>query len=349
MDRETITILRFRFWPLQLAFWFAIGAANFIAQYVIAGFALKLSILNLVGLSVGGFLATALYRTYLKKKKLAFKFSGPRLMIVILGAALLQSLVWMVFMLLLSWPLAKQFNINLIQVLLNLIPLYIIALVWNLLYVGYQLIRKFHTNEVEKWKLESEFQKAQLGNLKAQVNPHFMFNAINNIRALILENPKLAREMLTKFAAVFRHALQYNNEKVIKISDELEILINYLEIHKLQFEEKLQYSINIAPHLESETIPPMLLQLLVENAIKHGISMHKEGGEIVIDIFKREDTLHLSVKNTGSLQIHAQLEDSLGIGLPNINERLLLTYGETAKLEIREEPPFVVVHILIKK
>lgn len=349
MDRETITKLRFRFWPFQVVFWVIVGAVNFIAQHIVAGFALKLAILNLVGLSLGGFMATWLYRSYLKRKKLDFKFGGIQLMRSILGAALLQSLLWMLFMLLLSWPFAKQFSINFIQVLMNLIPLYIITLVWNLFYVGYHLIRKFHTNEVEKWKLESEFQKAQLGTLKAQVNPHFMFNAINNIRALILENPILAREMLTKFAEVFRHSLQYSNEKLITINDELEMLSNYLEIHKLQFEEKLQYSINIADNLRTETIPPMMLQLLVENSIKHGISMNQKGGEIRIGIFKTDDTLHLSVKNTGSLQNHAHLEDSLGIGLHNVKERLMLTYGAAAKLELREEFPFVIVNVLIKK
>lgn len=349
MDSETITMLRFRFWPFQLAFWLIVGAVNFIAQYFVAGFALKLATLNLVGLSIGGFMATWLYRSYLKRKKHDFKFGGRRLVISILGAALLQSLLWMLFMLLLSWPFAKQFSIHFIQVLLNLVPLFIIALVWNLLYVGYHLIRKFHTHEVEKWKLESEFQKAQLGTLKAQVNPHFMFNAINNIRALILENPMLAREMLTKFAEVFRHSLQYSNERQIKISDELEILINYLEIHKLQFEEKLKYTINIADNLQTETIPPMMLQLLVENSIKHGIGMNPKGGEIIIDIFKTNDALHLSIKNTGSLQKLVHLEDNLGIGLHNVSERLMLTYGTDAKLELKEEFPFVVVNVSIKK
>ncbi|KQC01555.1 sensor histidine kinase [Pedobacter sp. Hv1] len=349
MDRETIAKLRFRFWPFQVAFWFIIGGINFVAQYFVAGFTFKLAVLNLVGLALGGFMATWWYRSYLKRKKIDFRFGGPSLIRSILGAALLQSLLWMFLMLLLSWPFAKQFSISFIQVLVNLVPLYIITLVWNLLYVGYHLIRKFHTYEVEKWKLESEFQKAQLGTLKAQVNPHFMFNAINNIRALILENPILAREMLTKFAEVFRYSLQYSNEKLITIKDELEILINYLEIHKLQFEEKLKYSINIDDSLQTETIPPMMLQLLVENSIKHGIGMSQKGGEIIIDVFKTDDTLHLSVKNTGSLQKHVHLEDNLGIGLQNVSERLMLTYGGDAKLEIREEFPFVVVNVSIKK
>lgn len=344
-----MTNLRFRFWPLQIAFWFVIGAANFGAQYFGAGFALKLAMLNLVGLALGGLMATSLYRSYLKRKKIELKVAGPRLIISVLGSTLLQCLLWMGFMLLLSWPFTGQFKIGLVPILLNFVPLYIIALVWNLIYIGYHLVRKFHTNEVEKWKLESEFQKAQLGALKAQVNPHFMFNAINNIRALILENPSLAREMLTKFAEVFRYSLQYSNEKLITVADELKILESYLEIHKLHFEEKLQYSLNVNDGLRAETIPPLVLQLLVENSIKHGISMNKEGGQININIYKKGDAVCLSVQNTGSLQTQANLEESLGIGLNNVRERLLLTYGAKAKLEIKEGFPFVTVDILIEK
>jgi len=341
--------LRSWFWPLQVFFWFLLGAVNFFAQYFYSGFELKLAVLNFTGLSLGGLISSTLYRAYLSRKKLDFKIRWPKVILYVLGSALLQSLFWMMIMVLLSWPFAKTYNINFFKILLNLAPIYIIILTWDLVYLGYHLIRTYHQTEVEKWRLESEFQKAQLGALKSQVNPHFMFNAINNIRALILENPVLAREMLTKFAEIFRHSLQYTNEKVITVGEELNILNHYLEIHKLQFEDRLQYTINKQEHLENETIPPLILQLLVENSIKHGISMSNNGGAIYIDIFKDQDILTLEVKNTGSLLARSRLEGNLGIGLQNVRERLLLTYGPAAKLDIMEEFPFVVVTICIKK
>lgn len=197
--------------------------------------------------------------------------------------------------------------------------------------------------------LESEFQKAKLGALKSQVNPHFMFNAINNIRAMILEDPVLAREMLTKFAEIFRHALQYTGEKLITIKEELGILTHYLEIQQLQFEGRLRYKISAEEHLLNEMIPPLILQLLVENAIKHGISLDEKGGEIFIGIGEHHNTLILEVKNTGTLASRSGLEGRLGIGLKNIGERLSLTYGTAAKLDIREEAPFVIVEIKIQR
>lgn len=337
------------FWPLQLLFWMLIGGVNFCAQYFYSGFDFTLAVLNFTGLSLGGLISSTLYRTYFLRNELDYKIRWPKLALHVLGSALIQSLVWMFIMVLLSWPFAKTYHINLGKVLINLAPIYILILAWDLVYLGYHLIRTYHRTEVEKWMLESEFQKAKLGALKSQVNPHFMFNAINNIRALILQDPLLAREMLTKFAEIFRHALQYTGERLITIKEELGILTHYLEIQQLQFEGRLRYLIGAEDQLLNQMIPPLILQLLVENAIKHGISLNEKGGEIFIVICEHYNTLILEVKNTGSLASRSGLEDRLGIGLKNIGERLSLTYGTAAKLDIREEAPFVIVQIKIKR
>lgn len=337
------------FWTLQITFWFLVGGVNFCVQYFAGGFAPTLALLNMTGLSFGGFCCTLAYRSYIKRRKFDFNISRLKLIGHILVSVLIQSFAWISFMVILSLPFIEKYNISLVKILLNLIPVYVIALSWNLVYLGYHLVRNFHKSEVEKWKIDSEFQKAQLGALKSQVNPHFMFNAINNIRALILENPTLAREMLTNFADIFRHSLQYSNEAQITLNEELEMINSYLQIHKLQFEEKLQYLIKVDPLLERETLPPMILQLLVENAIKHGISKNKKGGEISITINKIDETLYLSVKNTGTFKTGPNIDGNLGIGLQNIRERLMLTYGQKASLSFTESPPFVTICISITK
>jgi len=337
------------FWPIQLLFWLLIGGVNFCAQYFYSGFDFTLAVLNFTGLSLGGLISSTLYRLYFHKNQLDYKIRWPKLILHVLGSALLQSLLWMLIMVVLSWPFANTYHISLGKVLINLAPVYILILAWDLGYLGYHLIRTYHRTEVYKWMLESEFQKAKLGALKSQINPHFMFNAINNIRALILENPLLAREMLTKFAEIFRHTLQHTGEKLISIKEELGILINYLEIQQLQFEGRLRYVIDAQEHLLNEMIPPLILQLLVENAIKHGISLNEKGGEIFIDISEHNNTLILEVKNPGSLASGSCVEERLGIGLKNIVERLSLTYGGHAKLDIREEAPFVIVVIKIQR
>jgi len=335
------------FWGLQVAIWIGIGLVNFSVQHFAGVFDKAVTILNFIGMSVGGFLVTSGYRLFLKARSLNFGRSAGKFIITLFGSALLQSALWILFIMLISLPMAKAHKLNMLMLLYNIVPLLIVTLVWDLFYLGYHLIRRYHETEVEKWKLEAEVQKAQLGTLKLQINPHFMFNALNNIRALILEDPKASREMLTKFAELLRYSLQ-NAEKLITVAEELDLIIQYLAILKLQYEERLNYTINCSDAVRKETIPPMILQLLVENAVKHGIAMHPKGGSIAISIEKEKGQMQLSVKNTGTLKKIGTLEEGIGIGLSNITDRLALIYGQKAKLSIWEQAPFVIVDINIE-
>jgi len=248
-----------------------------------------------------------------------------------------------------SLPFVTKYHLNLLHLALNIFPLTGMILVWNMIYLSYHLMKQYHSSEIEKWKLEAEVQKANLGNLRSQINPHFMFNALNNIRALITEDPQRARYMLTVFAENFRYALRHAENKEVGVEEEMAILEKYLELLKIQYEEKLQYTIHADDIALKETIPPMILQLLVENGIKHGIALSATGGLVAIDITKSNGVLQLTVKNTGTLQHQQQLEDSLGIGLKNIRQRLALLYNGRASLTIEEQSPFVIVTINIDR
>lgn len=122
-----------------------------------------------------------------------------------------------------------------------------------------------------------------------------------------------------------------------------------MELVKLQYEEKLQYKIDADKEVLTETVPPMVLQLLVENSVKHGIALLPKGGEILVSVKKTMEGICLMVKNTGSFQHKNELEESLGIGLKNINMRLKLLYDKRANLQMKEEQPFVTVTINLKK
>ena len=335
------------FWVLQVAIWLGIGLINFSVQHFAGVIDQAVILLNFIGMSVGGFLVTSGYRLFLKARSFNFGRSAGKFITTLLGSALLQSVLWILFIMLISLPMAMAQKLNMLVLLYNIVPLLILTLVWDLFYLGYHLIRRYHETEVEKWKLEAEVQKAQLGTLKLQINPHFMFNALNNIRALILEDPKAAREMLTKFAVLLRHSLQ-NAEKLITVAQELDLIVQYLAILKLQYEERLNYTISCSDEVRKETIPPMILQLLVENAIKHGIAMHPGGGSIEITIVKDESGMLMRVKNTGTLKRNGTTEEGIGIGLNNITDRLALIYGDRAKLNIEEQTPFVIVDINIE-
>lgn len=337
------------FWALQVLVWLIIGLINFSVQYFAGHFSATIAVLNFTGMAVGGFIVTSAYRFFLKRQPFYLRLKPGRFILTLLATGLLQSFLWIGFIYLITLPFAAKLSINFLPLMFNLAPLLTIVLAWDFVYMSYHLIRRYHTNEVEKWKLEAEVQKAQLGALKSQINPHFLFNALNNIRALILEDPTLAREMLIKFADIFRHSLQYSGEKLITVTEEIYILTRYFDILKLQYEDKLHYTIVSDDEALQKSIPPMILQLLVENSIKHGIALTKEGGIVAVEVSSKKGELLLRVKNSGTLQVKNTLEDSLGIGLNNISERLSLIYPGKAKLMISEEPPFVIVNILIKE
>ncbi|WP_316838267.1 sensor histidine kinase [Pedobacter nutrimenti] len=337
------------FWTVQISTWFIIGLINYLFQKRIPKIQDVILYLNFVNMTAGGLLITTAYRYYLKRYHQKLRIRGGKFILFLLGSSLLQAIGWLLLICLFCVPFYKKYSFPLFPPIYNIIPLFALILIWNLAYLSYRLISENHLAEVERWKLEAEVQKSQLGALKAQINPHFMFNALNNIRALILENPVQARDMLTKFSELFRYALQHSEEKEASAAEELKILTQYLELLKIQYEEKLQYFIDADTELLKELIPPMVLQLLVENAVKHGIGLSSTGGSIWITLKRSGTKLLLSVKNTGKIQQGSPLEESLGIGLNNIKERLKLLYGNKASLHMEEEANFVTVTISLEK
>jgi two-component system, LytTR family, sensor kinase len=337
------------FWPIQIFTWITVGLVNFIPQHIVGHGSLFIQYFNFLSISIGGFLVTSVYRYLLKKYNYRFTLKLGRFIGLLLVSTLIQTACWLSLILLVTWPIAATHGIDMHTAAFNLIPLWAIILIWNLVYLSYHLLRQYHTTEVEKWKLEAEVQKASLGNLKSQINPHFMFNALNNIRALILEDPNRAREMLTQFSETFRYALQHSENSETTVAKELSIVKQYLALVGIQYEEKMQYTIDAEDSVMNEKIPPMILQLLIENAVKHGIALSPTGGLIAIDIRQRGKQLVLMVKNTGTLKEKNQLEDSLGIGLNNVTKRLKLLYDNKANLKVEEQPPFVVVTISIEQ
>lgn len=337
------------FWPIQIITWIAVGLVNFIPQHIVGQTQLFIQYFNFLSISLGGFMVTSVYRYYLKKYHYRFTMKLVRFVWLLSVSTLVQSACWLLLILLATWPIAAKYHIDMLRVAFNLIPLSGIILIWNLVYLAYHLFRQYHITEVEKWKLEAEVQKANLGNLKSQINPHFMFNALNNIRALILENPNRAREMLTQFSETFRYALQHSENSETTVAKELSIVKQYLELVGIQYEERMQYTVNAEEGALNEKIPPMIVQLLIENAVKHGIALSPTGGLIAIDVRQIGKRLVLSVKNTGTLREKNQLEDSIGIGLKNVERRLKLLYDNKASLKIEEQPPFVIVTISIEQ
>ena len=215
---------------------------------------------------------------------------------------------------------------------------------WVFCYYTIILLLKSNKGKIERLELDTTLKEAQLNTLKGQINPHFMFNSLNNIRGLMLEDVEKSRDMLTKLSEMLQYALTKNTVDSIAVEEELEMVENYIDLAKIQMEDRLGFEKKVAPETLSIQIPPMIIQLLIENAVKHGIANVKEGGKINLDIFKFETTLNIQVKNTGRLKITKQTTQ---LGLKNIKQRLRLLYGGKASFSLKEVDDEVVANIKI--
>lgn len=284
---------------------------------------------------ITGLLITHVYRWYIKRNEWInigiLKLAGR-----VLLASLILGILWNAISLPINHTFFssadKEREITPFLVALMTFNLSIIILGWSLIYFTFQFFFNFKRSEVEKWKLEVAVKDAELIALKSQINPHFIFNSLNNIRSLVVENPEKARDMITHLSGLLRYSVQFNNREKVKLEDELEIVQNYLNLESIQFEDRLRYSLEIKPETLDMQIPPMAVQLLVENAIKHGISNLPQGGKINVRSSLENDTLVVEVINTGQLKATT---DSTGIGIKNASERLKLLFGKLSELKIQ--------------
>jgi two-component system LytT family sensor kinase len=204
--------------------------------------------------------------------------------------------------------------------------------IWMLIYFFFQYSKKQVAMEREKNQLERAIQETEGKVLRAQMNPHFVFNALNSIRALITEDPTKAKKGINQLSKLLRSSLLTERKKTIPVAEELETILDYLNLEKIRYEERLTWKIEVAKEIQQAQIPPMLLQTLVENAIKHGISHSSKEGLIQIKGEKKQDYLLFQVINPGNLKSRG---DSTGIGLLNSQNRLSLLFGETAYMEVK--------------
>lgn len=217
-------------------------------------------------------------------------------------------------------------------------------LVWLFIILAIKIYEYINEVKFNRLELESSLKESQLNSLKGQINPHFMFNSLNNIRGLILENPLKSREMITRLSEMLRYSLTKNDINTIALEEEIEMVENFIEISRIQLEDRLKYTPRINTSLLKVEIPPMIIQMLVENAVKHGISKLKDGGEITLDIENNNETLTIVVSNTGTLTIE---KDSTQLGIKNIEKRLQLIYGENATFKLQEIENQVIAEITI--
>lgn len=221
-------------------------------------------------------------------------------------------------------------------------------LIWSALYFLINTLENFRKAEIENLRWESLRTETELNRLKSQLNPHFMFNAMNVIRALVDENPMRSKDAITQLSGLLRNTLQFSKHKFITLQQELEVVRDYLSLESARMEERLRVTWDIAPECEACEVPPLLLQTLVENCIKHGVAKIPEGGNVSIEAKCKDQRLEIRLENSGKYDATAKPES--GFGMKNSIERLHLLYGDEAKLSIRNsDQQTVITELLIPK
>jgi two-component system, LytTR family, sensor kinase len=203
-----------------------------------------------------------------------------------------------------------------------------------------------HLKAVALAQSETDLKTAELANLKNQLNPHFLFNAINSIKALTLSDPHLARNALTELSQLLRTSLTMGNEQLVTLETEISFVKDYLFLEKIRYESRLNYSFDIDKNSLNIRIPPMSLQLLVENAIKHGIGRNKAGGVIIITSGFVDNNFELTVKNSGKLK-PSPSPNNTGVGIKNLQKRLHFNFKENANFTVKETNNHVIASISI--
>jgi sensor histidine kinase YesM len=293
-----------------------------------------------------GLLVTHYARIYLTRwgwKDLGWRPLIPR----ILGLAIAMSAIWTAAGFALDFGLLRidpptKFPLWLLMTS-SLVNGAIMMTGWLCIYFFYHLFERLNRLQLEQLKLAATVKEAELRALKSQVNPHFLFNSLNSLRALIDEDAPRAREAVTRLANMLRYSLQSGQQELVPFDDEIRIVEDYLALEQIRHESRLRVRWEITPEARGLHVPPMLLQTLVENAVKYGISTRRDGGELVISAHRVASELNIRVTNPGDLAAPtsaaaARAGSSTGVGLRNATERLKLLFGERATLILRPEP-----------
>jgi sensor histidine kinase YesM len=228
--------------------------------------------------------------------------------------------------------------------------LFIIA--WIFIYVSIVQNRNARAQELSNEKLQTSLKEAQLATLNSQLNPHFLFNALNNIRFVIYEDARRADRMLTVLSELLRYTLNSSNQTLVPLEQELAMTQRFVDLVKLQYEDKLQFSVINKLTNQSLNLPPMSIQTLVENAVKHGLELLPKGGAINVelgDVLESSDKWQITIANPVPEGPVVQNNNGTGTGLHNIRHRISLLFGSDARLETSMHDGFFVAKLVLPK
>jgi len=334
------------YWICQLGGWGGFYIFNFFLYVSFDGFNWK-RMITFPYFALVGIVLTHVLRAVIKKRKWIEK-SPKELLYRVLSSTLLLAFINTLVMVAITFGASilkfQQFKIA--GFFATMFNTGILIFLWSLIYFLVHYFENYKRSEIERLVWEAAVKDFELKTLKSQLNPHFMFNALNSIRALIEENPFRAKTAITQLSNIFRYSLKIERTETVPFEEEIKTVEDYLGLEQVRFEERLKYKIEYSPNCRNIEIPPMMVQTLVENGIKHGISKLPEGGFVNVSAEKENDFLKIEIENSGSVPEDA-LVKSKGYGISNTKQRLHLLYGEQANFSIANINSHVKVKIIL--
>lgn len=330
------------YWTLQIIGWTLLIMVEYVPYALGYGFDTGTFFTAIVNILLGIFL-THIYRLVIRKWNWS-SLPLPRLAMRVLYSVLLLGLI----MALVNQPLDRKYLadnlVNQPDVFWNYYSNWCKNLSgWILSYTVYHYVEQTRLADYEKIMLRMSMREAEAKVLRSQLNPHFTFNALNSIRALVFEDPAKAQISITQLSNILRNSLLADRRKTVDLQEELKTVEDYLELEKVRYEERLRYSITTNSQAVYWQVPPMMLQTLVENGIKHGVSKEMGGGFVDLHAEIEDDILFITIRNSGNLDsTDSTTSESGGVGLKNTAERLSILYGKGATFRIFQESEKVV-------
>ena len=327
------------YWQCQFIGWSLVSIYWAYTVYTRDNYGFFYTLLNYVlDISIGIFL-THMYRAYALKAEWS-KLPIKQLLVRVIPSILLLAILY-VLINNLKWIFFRTFfvikNVDFLESIIYWDPILLTGLrlmsIWVLAYHLYHYYQKEVVTARENAQLSLIAKQAELDNLSAQLNPHFLFNSLNSIKSLVIENPDTARRSIDLLSDLLRSSLYEKDKGLITINEELSLVKDYIELEKMRFEERLQLKISVDKILYNFKIPTLSIQLLVENAIKHGIDLIVKGGSISLVIQKKHDFIEIIVRNPGSIDD----TKSAGLGLKNLQKRLTIQYKNKATFSLTQK------------
>lgn len=324
------------YWIFQSIGWGFFCITNSLFQYPKLG---NESILFSVYISLFGILITHSVRwiiltfSIIEKKTIILVGTIIALVVssAIMGSVLFFGVILTIRNLFLE-PLEAEFE----DVLSSTFNMGLVYAIWILIYFAYLYFQAQKRSTIEKFELELILKDAQLNDLKKQLSPHFLFNSLNNIRSLILEDQHKAREAVTHISDILRYALNYQEKELVMIAEEMEVVKAYIELNKMHYDNKVMFNIVIEEEALSYKIPPMSIQLMVENALKHGVAKTANTTFLNVRIFL-DRYLIIEVENEGKLLKN----ENVGLGVFNLKSRLYHSFKDKCSFQLEEKEGLV--------